>query len=220
MRRAKLSPRVSLLRSFRGRNTIRLNTSKPKFPPSYSKWLELKNKYRSQDIRLSEFKRSERELDRNLDADLRLCEVELLYELARGELYRVPKDALMEIADSLWEYHRGSRFTHWASRLPRSNKRDSDPQLEHLKELAVAYIFQADSEIDKNNRRDFVADKFGKGDNHKGDWELLVKQGKLSVPDFSGLPVTIDESLIEWAGQKFQMLLRKRNISNRLIASI
>ena len=220
MHRTKPSARMSLLGSVKGKNAIRFRGSKPEFPPSYSKWLELKERQQNQDAKLAKFKRSAVRLDRDLDRELRSIEVRLLTELARDDACKVPKDALRAIANDLWQYHCGSRFTHWSSRLPRSKKRDADPQLEYLKGLAVAFINQADSRDEEKRRRSFVAAKFGISKNHHRDWEMLVKKRSLSVPDLSGLvskrlPDQIPDSVIELAGEKFLVLKRKRNLENK-----
>ena len=77
--------------------------------------------------------------------------------------------------------------TSFSFKPSRSNRRDSDPQLEYWKGLAVAFIYQADSVVEKERRRLFVAEHFGIGKNHYKDWESLAEKGSLRVPDFSDL---------------------------------
>lgn len=220
MRSSRIAPRKSLLGRANSNKSIRFNSSKREFPPSYLKWLELMARLESQEAERTKFKRRKVNTDRSLDTQLQLCEVDLLYELAGDNVYKIPKDALRAIASSLWQYHRGSNFTHWSSRLPRSNEPHSDPQILHLKGFAVAYIRQANSEIEKKRRRKFVAQKFGKDRRREKDWELSAAKGKLDVPDYSrlaakGLPFLIDDSLIEQAGARFQVLTEELSKKRR-----
>ena len=217
----KISQRKSLMARHRASNrpnkTIRFNSSKPQYPPSYRSWLALKEKQNKQLEKLVKFKRRKVELDKNLDAELRLSELNVLFELARDKNYKIPKNVLQNIAYSLYQLNAGSKFTHWSFKPPRSNRRESDPQLEFLKGLAVAFIHQADSVVEEERRRLFVAEHFGIGKNHYKDWESLAEKGALPLPDFSGLaakgqPHLIADSNIEWAGKQYLGFKRKRSL--------
>ena len=76
---------------------IRFDSSKPQYPPSYQSWLVLNEKQNKQAEKLVKFKRRKVELDKNLDAELRLSEINVLFELASDKNYKIPKDALCRL---------------------------------------------------------------------------------------------------------------------------
>ena len=67
-----------------------------------------------------------------------------------------------------------------------TNRRNSDPQLEDLKGLAVAFINQATSKVEKKKNRNLVAKHFRLKAKRKADWESLAEKGNLFVPDYPG----------------------------------
>ena len=220
----EISQRKSLMArhsvNYRPNKIIRFDSSKPQYPPSYQSWLVLDEKQNKQAEKLVKFKRRKVELDKNLDAKLRSSEIGILLELAIDNNYKIPADALRSIAGSLHRLNMGSKLTHWSFKPSRSNRRDSDPQLEYWKGLAVAFIYQADSVVEKERRRLFVAEHFGIGKNHYKDWESLAEKGSLRVPDFSDLaakgpPYLIAYSLIERAGKQYLGFKRKRSLETQ-----
>ena len=92
-----------------------------------------------------------------------------------------------------------------------TNRRNSDPQLEDLKGLAVAFINQATSKVEKKKNRNLVAKHFRLKAKRKADWESLAEKGNLFVPDYSTDPYlySIDEKIIKWAGLRYQGLLKR-----------
>ena len=213
MRVFKISQRKSLMARHRAGNRpnkiIRFDSSKPQYPPSYQSWLVLNEKQNKQAEKLVKFKRRKVELDKNLDAELRLSEINVLFELSSDKNYKITKDALCSMAGSLHQLHMCSKFTHWSFKPPRSNRRDSDPQQIHLKELVAAFILGASSESEKAKRRETVARHFGMDRKRKKDWEKQAEEGLLNVDYYLELPIPINDSVIEWAGQKWQMLKRR-----------
>ena len=207
MFRARRTCRKSLMNRRQG--SVRFDTKSREFPPAYAEWLQLKEKQSGECQAFRENKYRKTIPDLELDAKLRLCEIKLLAELARYDQYDVPKDALQAISDALWHYHDNSKFTHWLFKPSITNRRNSDPQQEHLKALAVAFINQGRSDPEKKENRKKVAEHFGLEPQRKTDWESLARKGKLDVPDYTDYPVEITESVIKWAGQKYQGLLRK-----------
>ena len=156
-------------------------------------------------------------LDPDLDAELRLCEISLLAQLGSGH-YRVPKDAIQAISNALWYYHSCSKYTHWLFKPSFTNRRDSDPQQEHLKGLAVAFINQATSKVAKKANRKIVSEHFGLTPKRRADWEYSAAKGRLSVPDYTNYPysVPIYEEIIEWAGQMYQSLKARSNKAKKV----
>lgn len=207
MLRAKRTQRESLIKRFSRKGSTQFKTSLSEFPPAYDEWLILKQRKSDESRKLREVKNRPVTLDRELDAELRLCEITLLAQLGFGQ-YRVPKDAIQAISDALWHYHSSSKYTHWLFKPSMTNRRDSDPQQEHLKGLAVAFINQATSKVAKKTNRKIVSKHFGLKPKRRADWEYSAAKGRLSVPDYTKYlyPIPIYEEIIEWAGQKYQSL--------------
>ena len=216
MLRAKRTHRKSLIKRFSRKGSTQIKTSLSGFPPAYDEWLLLKERKSDESRKLREVKNRRVTLDRDLDAELRLCEIILLAQLGSGQ-YRVPKDAIQAISDALWFYHTCSKYTHWLFKPSFTNRRDSDPQQEHLKGLAVAFINQATSTVAKKANRKIVSKHFGLKPKRRADWEYSAAKGRLSVPDYTKYPysVPIDEEIIEWAGHKYQSLKGRSNRSKK-----
>lgn len=208
MRRSRISPRKSLLGRANSNKSIRFNSRASEFPPSYKAWLQLKERQKQIYKKFFTSRYAEIALDPFLDFQLQECEIKLLFELANNPSWDVPRRTFAEIAESLWQLYSGSKFTHWYVKKPKRRGRDSNPEFLRYKRMAVAYINQGRSDIEKDSRRDTVVKEYGLKTNHKDDWERQAESGGLFESDCE-FPF-VDEPSIKWAGLAYQALKRQQ----------
>ena len=208
MMKAKLQRKKSLLGRFRNEGSLRLSTRASEFPPSYEAWLMLKERQKGIYQNYFTFKNTDISLDPNLDFELQECEIKLLFELANNPSWDVPRRTFTEIAEFLWRLHSGSKFTHWHARKPKPRGRDSSPELLRLKRIAVAYINQGRSNVERDDRRATVVKEYKLKPNHKDDWERQAECGKL-FESGSEFPI-VDKRAIKWAGSMYQALKNRQ----------